>query len=142
VITPQVVVDESADPEAPLYPCFERDDAIAANEHRKYQARALIRSVVAVREDPTTQAERPTIAYVSVTPAGESRGYISTARVMNDDDLRQQAIGDALAGLEGWRKRFAHLDELSPLLAAIDAQMARVKQARRKPAAPQPQPTA
>lgn len=46
-----VVVDEARPKGSPLHPAFEWNDSVAAEEHRKMQARTLIRSVVVVRGD-------------------------------------------------------------------------------------------
>lgn len=44
-LSPDIVVAAAIDPTSPLHSKFEWDDTEAAKEHRRNQARALIRSV-------------------------------------------------------------------------------------------------
>jgi hypothetical protein len=91
----QPIVNEARPEEAPLHPCFEWDDAVAANEHRLMQARTLIRAVHVVAD-----GEDRGSAYVNVKVEGdeETRGqYLPVAEVVSDEDLYRRA----LAGLVG-----------------------------------------
>ncbi|MDB5306550.1 MAG: hypothetical protein JWO38_752 [Gemmataceae bacterium] len=60
------------------------------------------------------------MAYVSVKYQEEPRAYRSTAEVMSDEDLRRQAIEDAIRQIDGWKARFSHLQELADVFKAVD----------------------
>lgn len=117
-LTPEGVVESSRPADAPLHRCFEWDNTRAAEEHRKEQARRLIRSIYVIQDDPRTGASRETIAYISAD-GDDGRCYISSARLMTDADLRSAAISEALRSLEAWQRRYHHLQELRPLFQAI-----------------------
>ena len=96
-ITPQAVVDEATPKKSPIHPAFEWRNDVAANEHRKWQARNLIRSVRVVEQD--VQGEKQTTpAYIHVRPqTAETRdgGYHPAATVISDFDLFERAISEA-----------------------------------------------
>jgi hypothetical protein len=119
IVTPRSVVEESRPPTAPLHPVFEWEDRRAATLFRESQARAVIRSV-RVLPGPEEEERPAAIAYVHVQTQGQE-GYCSTARVMAEPELREQALAEALALLEGVRRRFEALGELREVFAALDA---------------------
>lgn len=138
-LTPQNVVDDARPDEAPLHPCFEWDDAEAAEKYRHVQARQIIRCVRVVQSEDRA----PSLGYVSVRTDSESsaRSYVTTARAMAEPELREQAIADALAGLAGWQKRYEHIEELRDVFAAVAREVAKVER-RRKAARPVEAPQA
>lgn len=94
VLTPAAVVSEARPEEAPLHPAFEWDDSVAAEEHRKWQARQLIRAVHVVMvkhngEDITV----PRFVHVEMT---EAPGYRPTDVVVEQSDLFAQAITELI----------------------------------------------
>lgn len=143
ILRPRDVVDESRPEEAPLHPAFEWRDEVAAEKYREDQARQVIRSVRVVREEAPDKG--PLLAYVHVQrPATEEeanpQGYLSTATVMSDADLRQQVIEDAISQYEALHRRYQHIEELAEIHEAIEAAKARQarehrQQRRRQPAA-------
>jgi hypothetical protein len=121
------VVDDARPKKAPLHPCFEWDDATAAELHREDQARRLIRSVVIVPAEEDAEGEEdeapasPQIAFVSVGVTVKGGGaYTSTARALSDDELRERVLSDALADIKGAVARHGHLKELAGIMAAIE----------------------
>lgn len=129
-LTPEIVVDDARPEEATLHPCFEWDDAEAAEKYRHEQARSLIRSVRVL----TMPDRPPAMAYVNVSIPDVGPSYVTTARAMSDDDLREQAIADALSGLRAWQRRHEHLTELGPIFAEIERTAARLERRRRRQA--------
>ncbi len=117
-LTSEDVVEASRNPDAPLHPAFEWNDAIAAEAHRKEQAGYLIRSIeiVATAEGGHTT---PLRAFVSVK-RDEDRSYTSVQHALSDDELRGQVVSAAFAELEAWRKRHAELIEFARIFAEID----------------------
>lgn len=119
-ILPAVVVNESRPDEAPLHPIFEWNDFRAAELHRQEQARQIVRSVFVVHETKTEPDHGPVQVYVHVRDDEGEGCYMTTSRVMSDDDLRAQAIADALALFKGVKRRFEHLSELRGIFAEIE----------------------
>lgn len=54
-LSPQSVVEESRPITAPLHPCFEWDDTVAAEKYRQGQAQEIIRQIVVATEGGETQ---------------------------------------------------------------------------------------
>lgn len=119
-ITPRAVVDAARDPVHPLHPCFTWEDSIAAERWREQQARLIINAIEVVHADDTP----PRVCYVSVGYEDE-RAYRASATVMSDAEMRQQALAEALAALEGWQRRYAHLTELADVFEAAGRTKAR-----------------
>lgn len=125
-VKPSEVVNAARPKAAPLHPVFEWNNKKAADLFREDQARLLIRSVVAVTVDADNESDEddaePRIAFVSVGTKGPNGtpGYIAMSVAMEDDDMRGRVISDAIAQLNGWRRRFSHLQELASIVAVID----------------------
>lgn len=126
-LTPGLVVDESRPEDAALHPAFEWDDPTAAEKYREDQARRIIRNVYPIHVDERTGESRPVLGYVSVDLPDAGRRYITTARAMSDDELREQVLEDAVKAFEALRTRYQHIRDLAPIFQAID----RVKVRRR-----------
>lgn len=75
---------EAAEPkEAPLHPCFEWRNTIAAHKYREYQARNLVLEVKTFNVE-TKKDER---AYVPVTMADNSESYYQKANALTPSEL-------------------------------------------------------
>lgn len=92
-ISPATVVDESRPDDAPLHPVFEWRDEVAAEAHRRYQARALIRSVVVVSDEEGKEVPKPVYVHIN-TESGPSYQPVSVVV------QRQDWFISALAELE------------------------------------------
>lgn len=112
------VVTAARNPDSVLHPHFEWDDAAAADEHRKGQARELVRSLT-IDVSRSNLESRPVRAFVNVETGGE-RGYVQTVTAMSSTELRKQVLEKAFAELEAWRQRHAELTELARIFSAID----------------------
>ena len=121
-ITPKAVVEESRPEDAPLHPCFEWDNEVAAELYREDQARNIIRTVRVVRVDSAGEST-PKVAYVSTSMINgddsTSRFYINTARAMSNEMLREQVLADCLTQLRGLVNRFRDLSEMAGLFDRI-----------------------
>ncbi|HOX27401.1 MAG TPA: hypothetical protein PLU44_16765 [Candidatus Krumholzibacteria bacterium] len=118
---PDVV--KAARPEkSPLHRYFEWDDTEAAELYRVEQARCLIRLVVTT----VPGAAEPVQAFVSLTTE-RGRGYRHIIDVLDDEDLQQQMLADALAELERWRDRYAQCRALVDLRKKVDVGIAKVR---------------
>lgn len=124
-VAPQVVVDEARPEGAVLHPAFEWDDEVAANGYRCDQARRLVRSIRVVRPDPATQRPAKLVQFISVVrPDTLKREYVTTARVMGDQELRRQALDEAQRMVLQLRRRYAHLRGLARMFDGLDAALA------------------
>lgn len=115
VLTAEDVVTAATDPDHPLHPCFEWDDAVAGHQHRLTQAYTLIRPIEI--QWRTEQRERhavetvwtPILPQYTPQPSGEL-GYVPTIEV-----LREQP--EDLLTAE-WRRANGHIDRLRNYLMA------------------------
>lgn len=113
---PPDVVEKARDKSHPLHNDFDWNDTSAAQKHREWQARQLIR--YAVRILPTPDGDARTVKVFSRLH-GE-QGYRSTAVLLEDRDLRERLLETALAELLRFRKKYADIEELAEIFRAID----------------------
>lgn len=118
---PDALVAAARDEANELHPLFTWDDDEAARRWRRQEARQVINSL---RVTLVGYAE-PVPAFVSVTwsPAGREPidGYQPITVVRHDAAMRAEAMADALAQLDGLRRRYAAIEALSPVWEAVDA---------------------
>jgi hypothetical protein len=117
-ITPKIVLDSARDENSLLHPCFEWDDAIAAEKYREDQAGRILRNLVVKIESNVQPAT--VRAFVNIKTQSTS-AFLSIAKVLQDDALRDQMLEDALRDLKAFRDKYATLSELTGVFAAIDA---------------------
>lgn len=111
------IVDASRPIDAPLHPVFEWDDSIAAELYRQEQARTLVRQIVTVVE--TEQEQNVHVrAFFKIDP-NEST-YEPTVTIMSDDDKKKRLLEIAKRELYTFKQKYATIQELSGVFAAID----------------------
>jgi len=114
VLMPAAVVKAARRESSPLHDRFTWDDSKAAQKHRLWEARQLIVTVRVIVND-----SEPFNAYISLKPdRPEGGGYRAMVEVLSDKELRAQMLGDALAELEVFRKKYKDLKELASVFAA------------------------
>lgn len=118
-LTPELVVDESREENAPLHPVFEWNDKKAAEHYRIMQAGNLIRNVtVKIEEAPRME---PTRAFVNIAPVGQRKGiFVSIKNAMGDEETRETVVARALAELEKVKEKYKDLHELAGIFSEID----------------------
>lgn len=116
-LTPKALVDASRRKNAALHDLFEWDNEIAAEKYRETQASYLIRSIEIV----ATGTSEPVRAFVSVTANVETteRTYINVERALSTNGTREEVLAIALAELRAFERKYANLEELASVLAAI-----------------------
>ena len=117
-LTPEKVVTSARKKNSPLHSLFEWNDSVAGEKYRQEQARCVIRNIRVVyidRPEPVPQR-----VYVHVSPAKRESAYYSKSVVMADDELRRQALHNAITLLQGIRDRYAELAELKGVFREID----------------------
>ncbi len=117
----QDIVDESKPAKRPLHKYFEWDDAVAASEHRRRQAGALLRSLEIVYVKLPDQPRRGfEVIQKSQPGAAEPTRYGTVEDAMKDERSRDQLIAEAIRQLMAWRRRFHGLHELDHLFQEIE----------------------
>lgn len=117
-LTPRNVVSAARPANSLLHPAFEWNDQKAAELHREFQARCLIKSV---RVSVTPESDEPAFVHVatrSYAPGGE---YQSTSVVVRDDAMRRDALREL-------REKVAAINRTIELLTR-DRPLPRVKAA-------------
>ena len=102
-----------------LHDHFEWDDTKAAEQHRLTQAGELIRSITVDITHSNVEPPRQVRAFVSVERE-TGRSYTSTLHSMSDKELRRQVLESAWRELLAIRQKYAGLEELARVFAAID----------------------
>ena len=113
-LTAKRLLDASRPVDAPLHDEFEWDDTEAAEKYREHQAAHIIRCIV-VR--PEAVAQEPVRAFVNVSE--EQRSYRSLDVVLQQTNLREQLLGQALKDLKAFEVKYSTLSELAEVFAAI-----------------------
>lgn len=122
-ISAPAVVEAARSPSSPLHSHFQWNDDKAAQEYRLWQARQLI---AVVRFEPAPNETQRTFTSVIIeqkTLKGESkliRAYVDTEKALDDPDLRQQILGQAINEVEHWAAKYRHFTELKDIVRAID----------------------
>ena len=129
LLRPASVVDAARDEKSPLHGAFEWDDTEAAQKYRLLQAQSLIRSFKVEIERNGQAYTVPVFVGVSTDRTGDKADnpYRMLEQVAENPDLMAVAVRDALDQLEALRKRYAHLQELADVWAAVDKHAKRCK---------------
>lgn len=116
-VKPHDLVNEARTESSPLHSYFVWDDGEAAEAYRNHQAGQLIARVRVSFENKRVrayQSVRVIVKYDSKERVDE--GYVSTARILSDEDLRWQVIKQGLKDLYGWKTKYSSYDELMDLI--------------------------
>jgi hypothetical protein len=114
------VVDDARPETSPLHPQFEWDDTTAAEEHRKAQARLLMRSIYAVVEDNGKNEPTVVPAFVQISQDGERR-YEAFQVVVSDPELWEQVVEQARRDWRSFERKYRQYSQLASLFEAADA---------------------
>ena len=112
------VVDFAKDPQTALHNEFIWDDAEAAKAQRLERARQIIRLCITIEH----QDVPPMRAFVSLTTdrKEDGGGYRLLSAVMDDSEMRDILLEDALNELRIFRQKYSHLKQLATLWVAMD----------------------
>jgi len=111
ILQVDAVLDEAKDESSPLHGHFEWDNSVAAEAHRRYQARVLIQrcKITIVESEPTTIR-----AFVSLQSDREAGGgYRMTTKVMDDVALREELMHDIRLTIARWTQKLNLLDSVT-----------------------------
>ncbi len=148
-LTAEMVVDSARSSESLLHPLFEWDNEIAGELYRREQARALLRCLV-IKEDQVGGNENREIrAFIHVKTVKmedneekENPGrdvlpgsaeeeqhpaaYYPIAKILNEKELRERLVMQALKELLSWQERYRVYKELVGIHACIAIEVAEV----------------
>lgn len=126
-IAPADVVEDARAVESPLHPCFEWNDAKAADAYRTAQARELIADVMVVYAEEVDGAPKePVRAFANVPGASGAPTYTGTLDAMRNAQMRAAVIAQAKKELDGWRKRYRHYQELANAVQQVELALQQV----------------
>ena len=122
ILQVDAVLDEAKDESSPLHGHFEWDNSVAAEAHRRYQARVLIQrcKIRLVEHEPVEIR-----AFVSLpTDRENGGGYRLTTYVMGDDGMKDELLRDIKLTIQRWNKKLHLLDQdLAELLLAVEEKL-------------------
>lgn len=119
-ITAESLLEHSRDENALLHSCFEWDNTKAAEKYRLNQARGIISNLVAIQINEKPQA--PVRSFVSVTETkhSEKGRFMPIVEAITNDKSRVIVLENATRELQQIREKYATLEELFSVWAAID----------------------
>ncbi len=113
-IAPGDVVNESRAEAAPLHPCFEWNDPIAAEKYREHQAACLIRCI-SVQHQSGGGACIPLRAFVTI-----GNDYEPLSVVVSIPQKMDVLLQMALKELQAFQNKYATLSCLRPVFTQIE----------------------
>ena len=114
-LTADNLVEVSRPENAPLHNEFEWDNSKAADEWRKHQARNIIHSLVIVTEPGRTSEGVRAFFKLEV----KSPNYESIVAIVQEEDKYEALKNAALRELKSFQKKYAQIEELHKVFAAI-----------------------
>lgn len=120
-LTDDAIVEAAKKPSHTLHKWFEWDDTEAAIEHRRLQARALLRSLtVKYKEAPELEVRAYQVEHKARPQDPERTVYSTTDEVLRNPESRDRLIAAAIKAAMDFRSRFKHLHELDAIIESID----------------------
>jgi hypothetical protein len=121
---PDILIQESLDPERPLHAVFEWDDSKAAHQHRLSQARKLLRSITAwVRTKEHYEPVRVTAVINVVDPQRGHQGYYEAKAVARSPKQSLLYQATLLKQIRSWLHKYAEWSKLTVLFTGFIAQI-------------------
>lgn len=107
-------MEESRPGAAPLHPCFEWNDPIAAEKWREHQARNIVNCIV-VKAETAKQDPVEVRAFVHI-----QEEYHPINVVLQSVDMTSEMLSNALSEMERFTKKYRSLLALSPVIAVME----------------------
>lgn len=115
VVTPEVLVRHARKKTSALHSLFEWDRTKGWEQYLLIQARMVLRVSVTIIEEDV----EPVRMFVSLSTDRGTDGYRGMVDVLSNEDHRQIMLGDALAELKMFQRKYSALTELSKIFMAI-----------------------
>lgn len=125
-VTPSTIVLRAAPETSTLHSYFTWDNAVAADNFRKWEARSLVNHLIVVT--PHGEGEKRQKSHYSCTISNEDedteqpdREYLSVQVVQREEALRRQVHVKAWSELKAWAARWEHFafDDLEVILDLV-----------------------
>jgi len=118
ILSQDLIVKNAEHIKSPLYKCFEWNDEKAGHAYRLDIAGKMLRLLVVVKYGEE-KVDVPIRAFLNIKK-NSIRYYETTAKVLNDIDLRQQILEQAKQEIKIWREKYSQYKEFSSLFDFID----------------------
>ena len=118
VLRPDDVVEAARPESSAMHGWFTWEDSEAAHKWRVHQARNLLR--VTVEYLPSGPADAVRVFVSLGSDQASEGGYRTMVDVMTDDDMQAELLQDALAEMEGFKRKYRRLTKLASVFDAID----------------------
>ena len=109
----QQIVDAARPDDSPIHRAFEWDDAVAAEAHRRSQARNHVHHLAIVVDTGTGGTKKinafHSIKVVSGPSSLDSHRYMAVDDALSDPSSREQIIDNARRELMAWRSKYDDL---------------------------------
>jgi hypothetical protein len=116
-LRPEAVVAFAKNPKTELHHCFTWDNTKAAHQWRLHEARMIIRVSVTIISDDADEC-RAFVSLKSDRHAGI--GYRSMISILDDEELRELMLQDALEEMQTFKEKYKDLKELCEVFDAMD----------------------
>ena len=124
-VTPKAIVSHARPVRSKIHDWFEWDDTVAAEKHRESQAQDMVQAVVVVYEDKK-DGPQECRAFVTIVEDNR-RHYVSTARVLSESSLKQQAINDVLRSIDQQQARLSDYKGYEKAIATLGRARKQIK---------------
>lgn len=128
--TPEQLLDAARPKRSPIHSCFEWDDFEGAERYRLQQASYLLRKVRVIMVTEKGE-ERKVSAWSNVRSKQQpnKRAYVRTIQAMEtNEEWHEEILMSALRQLVSWRKKWAHLNEISQTIKLVDKGITQIEQ--------------
>lgn len=133
IVRPKDLLEKARPKNSPLHPYFDWDDKKAAENYRIWQAQHLIASVRV--EISGQEADAYWNASVVVQDM-KLQGYFSTQKVLNDDELYQQILANAVREISYWQRKYKEIEALKDVVNMQEVENINRKVLKNRPAMP------
>ena len=119
-LTTEIIVADAKSPDSVLHGDFEWDDAVAGAKWRKNTASLILRCIVTVKDSEKEGGEPEVMrVFANVTLPGGNRVYTSTARVVADEDMYRQVVGEILKSIQDYRHKLSMFEQYRKIEGAF-----------------------
>lgn len=121
-VTAQMLVDDARPEDAVLHPCYEWDDAKAANKYRLHQSKQVMSNLMIISLSDN-QPINPTRGFVNITARNEKASYQPLEIALSDDEMKYQVLKNAASEFKAYLRKYKDLIDVSKLVKGILSEM-------------------
>lgn len=118
-LTADTLLEASRPKDAPLHSEFEWNDTEAAEKYRREQAKHIINSICVVSEE--SEDSEPIRAFFVTENTGRARNYNSLQVILDSKEKTTALLDNALRELNYFKNKYERLQEVAPVIKAINA---------------------